>query len=835
FNSKGPTEQSQGQPSPTAAAQAVQQTFTSRPPEHLSQSESLPRHTAIQNLRGFTQRPPYRLSERRVTRHSSTYSSNSSRMTYRQPLDTLPLEHYNIHPSRQNQGDLRNNTGQNYLGHYTQIQFDSPIRAASVSRNDVPAAGVLHLARLGLQTSQVPENTDSPLSLGLMTFRVEPNGNSAVVIRHSEGYFQPGEVIESQAGLASCFESRVCPICQEEWIWRGFTPAEIAILDSSGAEWEVARLPCGHAFHSACLAVWFHEGSPSCPCCRREYRFREYRWSELFCYEGWRLRYNWQGDREASSADAYLDGHPHYPSISRRVSFTIRSQSEEQPRVTYTSDPTQASPLPSQRRRHPSWTTLSSSGGGTVLRRTRRTSRYVSDTLNALGEASMAVSPEEPANGSMTDFCLGDLQALTPDMILHEPEYWSRYEIEIGEEGEGSRMQICPNDGISLNGLIPGWPHFDAYISPSLVEQARIITRLGDAEAGEEREISPNNNNQEFECFNTQMHVSHSPLSEILRQWNTRSTVGDVLRDFHVILAYVLEGMQRYEAGMAPWPGVSPNFDQSTRDLCQEDIEGNISITSASRRVLSLLESTGIPGASRSENPALECVTRRISKIPRLVKKDLSAEAQAEKMMMASEDAMFDDQEIVDQAAAYCQVSQLTSSAIDAEKTKSPRKVASLTIPGQRESVPVKDVWASKALGGNRGASSSCSPEKMEDPSPRTIELGHVASKIPVLLSRPGGGHSLNPNVERMGRSPVHKGVENSPLNSQRGRLMAGEMKVPLDLHFMRGRKPTRDYSPLAKNPIFGITSPKKDNTVSDFEKDETDDELNEKKRSRFT
>ncbi|KAH0604314.1 uncharacterized protein H6S33_006691 [Morchella sextelata] len=441
-----------------------------------------------------------------------------------------------------------------------------------------------------------------------------------------------------------------------------------------------------------------------------------------------------------------------------------------------------------------------------------KTASKLDDTLfigRGNGETSMVVSPEEPANGSMTDFCLGDLQALTPDMILHEPEYWNRYEIEIGEEGEGSRIQVCPNDGI---------------------EQARITRRLG--EAGEEKE-SPNN--EELEGFNTQMNGSHSPLSEILRQWNTRSTVGDVLRDFHIIIAYVLEGMQRYEAGMAPWPGVSPNFDQNTRDLCQEDIEGNISITSASRRVLSLLESTGIPGASRSENPALGSVTRRISKIPRLVKKDLKVEAPADKMMMASEDATFDDWEIVDQAASH-QDSQPTSRVIEAEKTKSPRKVASLTIPGQRESVPAKEIWISKILGENRGASSSCSPEKMEDSSSRTIEPGHVASKIPILLSRPGGGHSLNPNVEKMGRSPVHKGVENSPLSSQRGRLMAGEMQVPLDLHFMRGRKPTRDCSPLAKNSIFRITSPKKDNTVSDFEKDETDDELNEKKkRSRFT
>lgn len=465
-----------------------------------------------------------------------------------------------------------------------------------------------------------------------------------------------------------------------------------------------------------------------------------------------------------------------------------------------------------------------------MLRRTRRTSRYVSDTLNALGETSMVVSPEEPANGSTTDFCLGDLQALTPDMILHEPEYWNRYEIEIGEEGEGSRVQICPNDRNSLNGLSPGWPHFDAYISPSSVEQARTTSRLGDAEVGEERE-SPNN--EELEGFNTQMDGSQSPLSEILRQWNTRSTIGDVLRDFHVIIAYVLEGMQRYEAGMAPWPGVSPNFDQNTRDLCQEDIEGNISITSASRRVLSLLESTGIPGASRSENPALGSVTRRISRIPRLVKKDVKAEAPAEKMMMAPEDVMFDDWEIVGQAAR-CQDPQHTSRVIEAEKSKSPRKVASLTIPG--ESVPAKEIWISKIQGENRGASSSCSPEKMEDPSSRTIELGYVASKIPILLSRPGGGHSSNPNIEKMGRSPMHKGVENSPLSSQRGRLMAGEMQVPLDLHFMRGRKPTRDCSPLAKNSIFGTTSLKKDNTVSDFEKDETDDELNEKKkRSRFT
>lgn len=509
------------------------------------------------------------------------------------------------------------------------------------------------------------------------------------------------------------------------------------------------------------------------------------------------MRCNWPGDHEESSPDAYLDGHPHYPSISRRVSFTIRSQSEEQPGTPYISDSGLGSSLQS-RRRHPSWTTLSSSGGGTILRRTRRTSRYVSDTLNALGENSMLALPEETANSFMAELAMRDFQALTPDMVLHEPEYWNRYELEVGEEGEGGATcheQVLLNQESSIGYPNPGWPHLEAYITPQVwdeefqvTRQSQLITTREEVEARDAGQPGGNNHPD---------HDDDTPVNDLLRQWNTQSTIGDVLRDFHYIIAYVLEGMQQYEAGMAPWPRVPQDFDQRMRSLNVEDTEGNISIASASRRVLSLLEGTGIPQTSQSEDTRPQSTAPRVSRIPRLVKKD----SKVDTTPLAEERSVLSDKNTHAQASTdqRCR-SQMGSTGSIADIAGATAGNVNVTLPGPRDNTPAKDTRRSRNLSysileDSERPNNSRSPNKR---GPRTTDLGHTGSKAPALLTRSSGGNTPGAKAENVGRTPVSKGVENSPVSGRRGRLMAGEMRAPTEFHFSRGRKLTRDDSLLA-------------------------------------
>lgn len=205
-------------------------------------------------------RAPYRLSEGRtgVDSHYDVSAENPVRTTVRQPLNTIPPGLYGINPIAHSSENTRNDPERNYFGGLLEPGSNRPSQAAAgVSRGNQSAR--LPFIRPRLPRPQNVNSVGTASDLGLLTFRIDPNGQSAIVIRHSEGLFQPGQVVGYHAELAFCFESKMCPICQEEWIWKIFTPAEMALLDPSGAEWEVARLPCGHAFHGACLAVWFHE------------------------------------------------------------------------------------------------------------------------------------------------------------------------------------------------------------------------------------------------------------------------------------------------------------------------------------------------------------------------------------------------------------------------------------------------------------------------------------------------------------------------------------------------------------------------------------------------
>lgn len=215
---------------------------------------------AIHTSQGSIQREPYRLSEGRLAADGpyNLGAERSARVAIRQPLNSIPLGYYGVYGNLQPSGNQRNGHEQEYYGGPSEAFPDQPlgVRRGELQENQ---SAPLPFIRPRLQRPQVISNTDAVLDPGLLTFRVEPNGQSAVVIKHSEGVFQPGQLLGYQVELATCFESKMCPICQEEWIWKVFTPAEMAFLDPSGAEWEVARLPCGHAFHGACLAVWFHE------------------------------------------------------------------------------------------------------------------------------------------------------------------------------------------------------------------------------------------------------------------------------------------------------------------------------------------------------------------------------------------------------------------------------------------------------------------------------------------------------------------------------------------------------------------------------------------------
>lgn len=252
-----------------------------QPPPHSSQlsqpptihSSPRPRHSSLCHTPTVNlfqrpmQRTPYRLSEGRTATYShyDVSAGNPVRMAAREPLNTIPSEFYEIHPTAQSSENTRNDPERSYFGGLIDSGSNRPSQTGSgISQGNQSAP--LPFIRPRLPRPRDVSSIGTAPDLGLLTFRMNPNGQSAVVIRHSEDLFQPGQVVGYQTELAFCFESKMCPICQEEWIWKIFTPAEMALLDPSGAEWEVARLPCGHAFHGACLAVWFHEISSS-NCC----------------------------------------------------------------------------------------------------------------------------------------------------------------------------------------------------------------------------------------------------------------------------------------------------------------------------------------------------------------------------------------------------------------------------------------------------------------------------------------------------------------------------------------------------------------------------------------
>lgn len=440
----------------------------------------------------------------------------------------------------------------------------------------------------------------------------------------------------------------------------------------------------------------------------------------------------------------------------------------------------------------------------------------------------MVALPEESFNLFIAELGVSDLQALTPDMILYEPEYWNRYELELGEEGEGGTTgyePILSNEGPSGDGAESGWPHLAAYITPQV-----ILSSLEEVNLGEEISAGrgcPQSTEQGARTLETgeidnacqlgegipRGHDSNPPLNELLCQWNTQSTIGDVLRDFHWIIAYVLEGMQQYEAGMAPWPRLSLGFDRKMRDLTPEDTEGNISITSASQRVLSLLESTGIPQAESRHRS----VASRASRIPRPTKKAETPEEEA----IHVRESMDQGPGLIGANWRSPPLSNLrndttSSGVVNAVQSERPDNLSSIDTRLSRTLS-----WS--VMEDNEKTTTSCSPG---DIYPRVMDLGHTGSKIPVLSPRLDGGNVPSMKVENAGHKLTPKSGD-SPRRGRRSRLMAGEMQAPIDLHLSRGREVTRDNSPLVGRLELPLTLPvqTKPENLTYFVKDEQEEE----------
>lgn len=461
----------------------------------------------------------------------------------------------------------------------------------------------------------------------------------------------------------------------------------------------------------------------------------------------------------------------------------------------------------------------------------------MSDTLNALGESPIVALPEEPFNLFIAELGISDLQALTPDMILYEPEYWNRYELELGEEGEGGTTgyePILSNEGPSVDGVGSGWPHLAAYITPQVILSSleevgeEISAGQGCLQGTEQGARTLDTREMDNACQLGEGiprgHDSNAPLNELLCQWNTQSTIGDVLRDFHWIIAYVLEGMQQYEAGMAPWPRLSQGSDRKMRDLTPEDAEGNISIASASRRVLSLLESTGIPQAESR----LGSVASRTSRIPRPAKKAETPEDEA----IRARESMDQGPELIgaNRSPPLSNLRNATTSSgvVNAVQSERPYNLSSIDTRLSRTLS-----WS--VMEENERTTTSCSPDKRSDIYSRVMDLGHTGSKIPVLSPRPDGGNVPSMKVENAGHKLTPKGGD-SPRRGRKSRSMAGEIQTPIDLHLSRGREVTRDNSPLVGRPELPLTLPvqTKPDAFTYFVKDKQEDvleEMTEKKK----
>lgn len=441
----------------------------------------------------------------------------------------------------------------------------------------------------------------------------------------------------------------------------------------------------------------------------------------------------------------------------------------------------------------------------------------------------MVALPEDPVNIFMAELEMRDLQALTPDMILHEPEYWNRYELEVGEEGEGGNTgyePILSDEGPPGGATGSGWPHFGAYIasqvsfSPSeeIRSEEETSTRHnhGTEQGAVALDMGEIDDSCQLEEGIPRGHDSNTPLNELLCQWNTQSTIGDVLRDFHWIIAYVLEGMQQYEAGMAPWPRVSQGFGQRVKNFSPEDTGGDISIASASRRVLSLLEGTGIPQTSSKHGG----VASRASRIPRPAKKEPKVET-----VPGCECARA--QEIMDQRLRPVEANQSAPLGSLGHAIVNPG-VVNVALSERPDNVQSIDTRLSRTLnwsvmGGNERDNTSRSPDKWGDRHSWVVDLGHTGSKIPVLSPRPDGGNVPSMKTGDAEHKFTPKGGE-SPRRGRRSKLMAGEMQVPVEMHLSRGRKVTRDNSPLIGRPdVALILSAQRPENFTYLEKDEED------------
>ncbi|RPA88956.1 hypothetical protein L873DRAFT_1796395 [Choiromyces venosus 120613-1] len=327
-------------------------------------------------------------------------------------------------------------------------------------------------ARSGCTSFHTAVTSNGPLETqhGLLRFRMELDGSSARVIDDSDLRFEPGKFLKNIRHQAGAYiEPDQCAICYEDWIWK--KSLEVAKIRDD-RKWVLARLPCGHCFHGVCLAFWFSQislttaqllplltlfyGRCNCPYCRATYLSWEHPWVNLLVQEGNSLgRYPNSSISSFSTTEnipnaAPVGASPERPTTASHITSDISGGHLG----TVGSDVIQSSA---------GWSTVTESTQRTVLRRRRRVSQRQSGDY--ITNDSLVSHPNEFSS-------LGSLQLATPpDADCFEDEYWERYNMEIGEEGEGGWRdlgQLVGEKGIFGGSMNTGWPHLESYTNSGI-------------------------------------------------------------------------------------------------------------------------------------------------------------------------------------------------------------------------------------------------------------------------------------------------------------------------------------------------------------------------------
>ncbi|PUU79922.1 hypothetical protein B9Z19DRAFT_1063905 [Tuber borchii] len=267
-------------------------------------------------------------------------------------------------------------------------------------------------------------NDSVGIQYGPFRFRMEQDGSTTCVIDDSKLRSGSGQSLKNIGCRVGAYIGLdKCAICQEGWT--GGRSPEIA-KSRDGCEWVLAKLP-----------TYLGPGWP---------------WAE-------------RRIREINSPGGYPSGSVSRGSAMENIPHAAhtRMSSEEPINASYTRSNISEGNLNSVGsdliRSNAAWSTAAESTQPTVL--SRRRSLLESQSNDYVTNDSLELP--HPVDFSS----LGSLQlTATPNADSFECEYWERYGIEIGEEGEGGWRdlgQLVSEEGIFGGSATTAWPHSRAY------------------------------------------------------------------------------------------------------------------------------------------------------------------------------------------------------------------------------------------------------------------------------------------------------------------------------------------------------------------------------------